>query len=81
MARRSGRVGHEGEAVWRVGSDGLLTVESAYDTITTQLGDMPPEALARMLLAEMIAEAAGAGLGRLQVRLPESRRDEKQEAE
>lgn len=50
---RSGRVGHEGEAVWRV-ADGLLTVESAYDTVTTQLGEMPPEVLARMTLSEMI---------------------------
>lgn len=55
IARRSGRVGHEGKAIWRV-AEGLLTLESAYGTVTTQLGKMPPEALARLLLSEQIAE-------------------------
>lgn len=60
--RRKGRVGHEGEAAWRV-RDGLLIVESAYGTKCTQLGEMPPDALARLLLSEQIVEGLTRGDG------------------
>ncbi len=36
-------------------ADGLQTIESCCGDITTRLEEMPPEALARMLLSEMIA--------------------------
>jgi hypothetical protein len=61
---RPRKFGHHGEATWVV-ADGLLTVESAYGTITTQLGghEHTPELLARLLLNELIAEGLTRGDG------------------
>jgi hypothetical protein len=50
------KFGHHREAEWWV-ADGLLFVwASAYGEKVTQLGGMPPENLARLLLSESISE-------------------------
>ncbi len=61
---RPRKFGHHGEATWVV-ADGLLTVESAYGTKSTQVGghEHSPELLARLLLNELIEEGLPRGAG------------------
>ena len=58
-------VEHEGKpytASWRVEND-MMIVSTADCTKSTQLGDLPPESLARLMLSEIID--AGESLARL----------------
>ena len=62
--RRKGYVGHHREAEWVLeGHPPLLRVTSAYGEKVTQLGEMPPQLLARLLLSELIADGLTRGPG------------------
>lgn len=55
---KTGRVGHEGEALCRL-SDEIVAVRSAYGNKSARLGHLSPEWLARQLLSEMIGGGPG----------------------